>query len=137
MGVSLASVNASNARRNDLSVSEGAYVASVVDDSPASWAGIQKGDVITKVGDTEVDSADSVIIALRSYDVGDKVTLTVVRGKDDKKIDVTLGSDADAQTQQQDDSTQGNGSANGMTEEEFLEYLRELMGGGNSSQQGM
>ena len=137
LGVSLASVNASNARRNDLSVSEGAYVASVVDDSPASEAGIQKGDVITKVGDTEVDSADSVIIALRSYDVGDKVTLTVVRGKDDKKIDVTLGSDADAQTQQQDDSTQGNGSANGMTEEEFLEYLRELMGGGNSSQQGM
>ena len=132
LGVRLGTVTASNARQNNLSVNEGAYVGEVISGSPAETAGLEKGDVITKVGDTEVASADSVIIALRSYDVGDKVTLTVQRGSDSKEIEVTLGSDADAQTTEDEsssnntDSSDGNGS--GMTQEEFLEYLRSLLG---------
>ncbi len=139
LGVRMATVNASNARQNNLSVSEGAYVGEVISGSPAEEAGIEEGDVITKVGDTEVSSADSVIIAMRTYDVGDKVTVTVQRGNDTKEIEVTLGSDADAQTASSEsnstdntDSSDGNG--NGMTREELLEYLRSLMGQQNQNQ---
>ena len=139
LGVRLGTVTASNARQNNLSVNEGAYVGEVVSGSPADEAGIKEGDVVTKVNDERISSADSLIIALRSYDVGDTVTLTVQRGKDEKKIDVKLGSDADAQTSQEGeeentDSTDGAG--NGMSEEEFLDYLRDLMGngGGNNRQ---
>ena len=139
LGVRLGTVTASNARQNNLSVNEGAYVGEVVSGSPADEAGIKEGDVVTKVNDEQISSADSLIIALRSYDVGDTVTLTVQRGKDEKKIDVKLGSDADAQTSQEGeeentDSTDGAG--NGMSEEEFLDYLRDLMGngGGNNRQ---
>ncbi len=139
LGVRLGTVTASNARQNSLSVNEGAYVGEVVSGSPADEAGIKEGDVVTKVNDEQISSADSLIIALRSYDVGDTVTLTVQRGKDEKKIDVKLGSDADAQTSQEGeeentDSTDGAG--NGMSEEEFLDYLRDLMGngGGNNRQ---
>ena len=139
LGVRLGTVTASNARQNNLSVNEGAYVGEVVSGSPADEAGIKEGDVVTKVNDGQISSADSLIIALRSYDVGDTVTLTVQRGKDEKKVDVKLGSDADAQTSQEGeeentDSTDGAG--NGMSEEEFLDYLRDLMGngGGNNRQ---
>ena len=139
LGVRLGTVTASNARQNNLSVNEGAYVGEVVSGSPADEAGIKEGDVVTKVNDEQISSADSLIIALRSYDVGDTVTLTVQRGKDEKKIDVKLGSDADAQTSQEgeeDNTDSTDGAGNGMSEEEFLDYLRDLMGngGGNNRQ---
>ena len=139
LGVRLGTVTASNARQNNLSVNEGAYVGEVVSGSPADEAGIKEGDVVTKVNDEQISSADSLIIALRSYDVGDTVTLTVQRGKDEKKIDVKLGSDADAQTPQEgeeDNTDSTDGAGNGMSEEEFLDYLRDLMGngGGNNRQ---
>ena len=137
MGVRLGTVTASNARQNDLSVNEGAYVGEVIAGSPADEAGIKKGDVVTKVNDEQISSADSLIIALRSYDVGDTVTLTVQRGKNEKKIDVKLGSDADAQTSQGEETNtdSAEGAGNGMSEEEFLEYLRELMGNGGNNRQ--
>ena len=58
MGATLSSVNALNARTNKLSTDSGAYVASVVEDGPAAKAGIQEGDVITKLGDDDITSAD-------------------------------------------------------------------------------
>ena len=127
LGATLSSVNALNARQNDLSVNSGAYVNEVAADGPAAKAGVQKGDIVTAVDGEEVTSADGLIIALREHEVGDKVTLTVVRGKDEKKIDVELGSD-EALQKEQEDTTEGSGSGNGMTEEQFLEYLQDLLG---------
>ena len=126
LGVSVSSVNAFTARRENLSVSEGALVSQVNEGTPAADAGLQVNDIITAVDGDAVTSADGLIIALREHAVGDTVTLTVVRGSDTMEVDVTLGSDADLQTEQQDTSS-GNGST--MTEEEFLQYLEELMGG--------
>ena len=91
LGATLSSVNALNARTNKLSTDSGAYVASVVEDGPAAKAGIQEGDVITKLGDDEITSADGLIIALRSHEVGEKVEITLMRGKDEKKVTVELG----------------------------------------------
>ena len=91
----------------------------------------QPDDVITQIDDTPVDSADSLIIAMRSYEVGDKVDLSVLRGASDKKIKVELGSD-EALQKEQADSAEGSGSGNSMTEEELLRYLEEYLGrGGN------
>lgn len=131
LGVTLTSVNAIVARRDNLAVNEGARVVEVSADSPAAKAGLQPDDVITQIDDTPVDSADSLIIAMRSYEVGDKVELSVVRGASDKKIKVELGSD-EALQKEQADSAEGNGSGNSMTEEELLRYLEEYLGrGGN------
>ena len=82
-----------------LSTDSGAYVASVVEDGPAAKAGIQEGDVITKLDDDEITSADGLIIALRSHEVGEKVEITLMRGKDEKKVTVELGSDEELQNQ--------------------------------------
>ena len=128
LGVSLATVNALNARQNGLSVDAGAYVSDITADGPAAAAGIQKGDIITAVDGDAVASADGLIIELREHEVGDKVTMTVVRGKDEVEVEVELGSDEALQAEQEDVSQDtGNG---GLTDEEILRYLQELMGQG-------
>ncbi|MFR3275643.1 MAG: S1C family serine protease [Collinsella phocaeensis] len=128
LGVSLATVNALNARQNGLSVDAGAYVSDITADGPAAAAGIQKGDIITAVDGDAVASADGLIIELREHEVGDKVTMTVMRGKDEVEVEVELGSDEALQAEQEDVSQDtGNG---GLTDEEILRYLQELMGQG-------
>ena len=129
-----------------MSVTSGAYVASVTDDSPAAKAGLEQGDVVTKIDKTEITSADSLIIALRSYEVGDKVTLTVQHGKEQKELEVTLGSDEALQQEQSSNSDgagNGNGgdstndSGNGLSSEQLRQYLEELLGGsGQGSNSG-
>ena len=135
LGLSLSSVNALNARTNKLGTDSGAYVASVVEDGPAAKAGIEKGDVITKLGDEEITSADGLIIALRSHEVGEKVEITLMRGKDEKKVTVELGSDEELQNTQQDDSATDSGSG-GLSNEELRQYLEELLNGQGQGQQG-
>ena len=127
LGVSVSTVNAWNARQENLPVSEGAYVSAVNEGTPAAEAGLQVGDIVTAVDGEEVTSADNLIILLREHAIGDTVTLTVMRDGKETDVDVTLGSDADLQTEQQDSS---EGGTNTMTEEEFLEYLRNFLGDG-------
>ncbi len=128
LGATLSSVNALNARTNKLSTDSGAYVASVVEDGPAAKAGIQEGDVITKLGDDEITSADGLIIALRSHEVGEKVEITLMRGKEEKEGHRRAGlSDEELQNQQQDDSATDTGNG-GITDEQLRQYLEELLG---------
>lgn len=57
----------------------GMYVASISNDS-VSQAGIQKGDVITKIDDTDVTSANTISGYIAKKKPGDTVTLSVTRG---------------------------------------------------------
>ena len=128
LGATLSTVNALNARQNNLAVSTGAYVVSVTDGSPASDAGLQAGDVITAVDGEQVDSADSLIILVREHEVGDQVALTVNRSGSEQTLDVTLGSDEALQAEQQDNSQDSGNS--GISREELQQYLENLLGGG-------
>ena len=62
-------------------------------DSGAEKAGIQEGDIITAVGDTEIASSTDLVAAVRTYQVGDKVDITLVRDGKEKTVNATLGSD--------------------------------------------
>ncbi|MBR3315528.1 MAG: trypsin-like peptidase domain-containing protein [Atopobiaceae bacterium] len=101
IGLSCSTVNAQNAQANHLSVTQGAYVAEVAEGGPAEAAGIQVGDVITKIGDNAVDSADGFILAVRSCSVGDEVDVKFVRGGEEQTVKVTLGSDEELQALQE------------------------------------
>lgn len=94
LGVSLTTVNSSVAARYNLPVSEGAYVTRVTSNSGASKAGIAEGDIITKVGDSKVTSASDLIIAVRSHNPGDTVSVTFNRSGSEQTIDVVLGTDS-------------------------------------------
>lgn len=103
IGLTMQTVTPQNAFRNSLSVDEGAYVVEVTEGGPAAEAGIQEGDVITAIGDTKITSADAAILAVRSHSIGETVSVTVMRGSEEKTLDVTLGSDEalqDAREQQ-------------------------------------
>ncbi len=99
---------------------------SVNADSPAEEAGLREGDIVTAVDDTQITSADGLIIAAREHSIGDTVTLTVVRDDETIEVDVTLGSDAEVQTESQDGTT-GEGSGNSLSEDELRQYLEGLM----------
>ncbi len=131
LGLTLTSVNALNARQNNLAVDSGAYVNEVTAGGPSEQAGIQQGDIITALDGEQITSADGLIIAVREHEVGDEVTLTVVRDGSEQEIKVTLGSDEALQAEQQD-ATQGDSSGSGLSEEDFMRYLQELMGQGGS-----
>ncbi len=94
LGVSLTTINSSIANLYNLPVSEGAYVTRVSSDSGASQAGLKEGDIIVKVGDTKVASASDLIIAVRSHNPGDTVSVTFNRSGTEQTVDVVLGSDS-------------------------------------------
>ena len=70
----------------------GAKVVEVVPNGAAASAGLPSGVVVTKVDDRTVNSADSLVAAVRSKAPGDKVTLTYKDPSGDSKtLQVTLG----------------------------------------------
>jgi len=68
----------------------GIEVTDVFEDSGAEKAGIRKGDIITKVDDTEVSSIDELINSVKDRNPGDEVKLKVVRDKEPMIKKVTL-----------------------------------------------
>ena len=59
--------------------------------TPAARAGLTSGDVITKVGDTSIGSADELRRLVDSKHPGDQVEVTVKRNGTTKTVTVTLG----------------------------------------------
>ena len=66
-------------------------VVIVANNSPASKAGIKKGDVITKIGDVEFSSLAEFRYELYKYEVGDKVSITYNRAGKINSVEITLG----------------------------------------------
>jgi len=81
--------------QSGVAVDGGAEVEVVSDGSTAADAGIAKGDVITKVDDELITSADSLVATIRSYRPGDDVTVTYTHDGETKTVTLTLDSDAD------------------------------------------
>jgi len=86
----------SNPNRAFLGVSSeeedgGAKVISVTENSAASKAGLKKGDVITKVGEHDVDNPSELTKAIGKFKPEDKVTVTYKRDGKESKATVTLG----------------------------------------------
>ena len=72
---------------------QGAQIQEVTDGSIAQSSGLEKGDVITKVDDTAITSADSLVATVRSYRPGDKVTVTYLRDGETGTASLQLDSD--------------------------------------------
>ncbi|WP_344304427.1 S1C family serine protease [Nocardioides bigeumensis] len=73
---------------------EGAVVREVTAGSAAGQAGLEPGDVITKVDDLQITGADSLVATIRSYRPGDTVKVTYLRDGESSTADVQLDSDA-------------------------------------------
>jgi len=73
-----------------LPVDEGFYVQGVVAGSPSDAAGLQVGDIVTAINLERVGERQSMVAALFQYKPGDAVQLTVQRGLNSMRVDVSL-----------------------------------------------
>jgi len=69
----------------------GAVVIAVIEGGPAGMAGIQRGDVVTRVGDYEVSFDEPLLNALMRYDPEQTVTVYLARNGQSIETRVRLG----------------------------------------------
>ncbi|WP_239456533.1 S1C family serine protease [Nocardioides solisilvae] len=75
--------------------SMGALVSEVVPRSSADVAGLEEGDVITRVDDEMIDGSDDLVATVRTYRPGDEVEVTYVRDGEEQTATLVLDSDQD------------------------------------------
>ena len=71
---------------------EGLLIREVAENSPAAHAGLAPGDLIVAVASQPVRTIDDLSAALRA--AGDTIELNVLRGTDERSIQVALGQDS-------------------------------------------
>ncbi|MCH4191281.1 MAG: trypsin-like peptidase domain-containing protein [Butyrivibrio sp.] len=137
-------VKVADAKRGYLGVSvmtptgvEGAYVAEVGKGSAAEKGGIEAGDIITKVNDTEITSREDLVNALKYYEAGTQVTVSVLRkgdgGYQEEALQVTLESASDANVGSSDSSSSQDSGDQQMPEQQ---QGQSQQGQGSESQDG-
>lgn len=84
LGISYKIISRDLALMNDFP--EGAYVQTVVQGSPADKAGIQQGDIITKIDNTRLGDNTELAAIISRKKVGDNITITLFR--DNKSVTV-------------------------------------------------
>jgi serine protease Do len=109
IGVQIQPVTAEIADSLGLKKPEGALVAEPQANGPAAKAGIESGDVITKVNDIPVKDARELARTIGGMAPGQTVKLVVVHKGQDKNLSMTLGElpnakQAKADTDQNNDS---------------------------------
>lgn len=65
-------------------------VVSIVEGSPADLAGIRENDIIVAINGDTISSSTALRVKINSFNVGDVITVTVLRGNNTYDIQVTL-----------------------------------------------
>jgi serine protease Do len=92
LGIQIREIDSATAKKYDLS--EGIYVASVDEFSPAEKAGLKIGDIIVKCDGKEAKTFDELKAIKDTKNAGDTMNLEVIRDK--KTIDVPVVLEANA-----------------------------------------
>jgi putative serine protease PepD len=67
-----------------------AVLTNVVSGTPADTTGLQANDAIIAVDGNSIDGSLSLVAQVREHNVGDKVTITILRDGQSKDLTVTL-----------------------------------------------
>jgi serine protease Do len=90
IGVSIRDIDNKLAEEKKIKQFKGVFVSGITDGGAASDAGIKEGDIILKVGGEEINSSPELQEQVGKYRPGEKVLVTVARGKEIIEIPVTL-----------------------------------------------
>jgi len=97
LGVRYSIVTPDIAKEKNLPVDYGALLLAssegpaVEKNSPAAAAGLKEGDIILEVNGKRIDSDNQLVYVIRKYNVGDTVTLKVMRDGKEISLNVRLG----------------------------------------------
>lgn len=90
LGISGGSLNSVVAEKIGINETEGFYVSKVFENSGASKAGIEEGDIIKKLDDVKISKFSDLSGYLNSKRPGDTVEVTVLRDDSYETVPVTL-----------------------------------------------
>jgi serine protease Do len=120
LGVVIQNIDKNLAESFDLKEVRGILVSEVQKDSPASAAGLQRGDVIIRLDGVELQDVSDLRNRVALIQPGSKAMVEIIRSGREKKIQVTIGE------QPSNFSKSGSGSKNGDALEQYGLILQEL-----------
>ncbi|HSH68213.1 MAG TPA: PDZ domain-containing protein, partial [Bacteroidia bacterium] len=90
IGVSIRDLDYKLAKEKSINDIKGVYVNGLTEGGSGLEAGIKEGDVITKVGETDVNNVPELQEQISRYRPGDKVNVTLRRNNQEKVLSVVL-----------------------------------------------
>jgi len=90
LGIEPSSITPEIAGQLGLDRTTGVVVLTAEPGGPAADAGIQPGDVLTRMGGRDLEGVEDLLDELRQHKAGDRVQLTLVRGGQTRQVEVTL-----------------------------------------------
>lgn len=91
LGIYYYTVTSQLKKRFDLSVGSGIYVVKIVPQGPADKGGVKEGDVIVNINGEGIEKTQDVRKIIEKKEVGQQVSLLVVRDGEHKNIRLKLG----------------------------------------------
>ncbi len=129
LGVRPQKVSNAIAKSYGLDAPHGALIRTVVKDSPADKAGLQRGDLITKLGDVKLESSRLLSRRVAESPIGETLKVTYIRKRKTKTANVVVERLKETKTEDQkirEEIESGNAerSANGIYVEALTEDIR-------------
>ncbi|MFT4023524.1 MAG: PDZ domain-containing protein [Flavihumibacter sp.] len=93
LGISMAPADLDDKQKKELGINDdiaGVWVAETDPQGAAAAAGIRKGDAITKINGLPVTSTAQLSEQIARQKPGDKIAVTLLRGKEEKTVEVVL-----------------------------------------------
>lgn len=91
IGVLLQDVTKDLADYFGLEKPKGSIIADVVSNSPAEKAGLQRGDVILKINDTDIKNSNDVSNVVSKSKINDKLVMLILRNGQTQYVTVVVG----------------------------------------------
>ena len=111
-GITGGSMTEQMAAQYRFDIASGVFVYSVEEGKAAEKAGLQMGDVITKVDDHDIKTMEDLTAVKKQYSAGDTVTLTVYRAGETITVELTWDAvPADQQNQEETQSSQNSNNS--------------------------
>lgn len=90
LGLSIGDLDGKLAKEKSITQIKGVYIKGVVPGGSGEEAGIKEGDVITKIGEAEVNNTPELLEQVSRYRPGNKVNVTLTRNNQEKVLPVVL-----------------------------------------------
>ncbi|MGM0410147.1 MAG: S1C family serine protease [Bacillota bacterium] len=91
LGISFGDINTDIKEYFNLDSEKGVVVMSVVNDSPAEEAGLQKYDIIKEIDKQEIEGSDDLVDIINNKEIGEKVMIRVIRNGESEILFTKIG----------------------------------------------